>query len=223
MPHAPETEQFNTVVSIAGGFSVMARLLATPLEVSDVAALRDGSDIDHLEEYLGGLGLDASDEIAQMRSVLADGSVEQVAQRLNIECTRLFHIHLPEPPAIPYESVWREPERLAMGRCTAEVARTYHEAGVHPSEQFADAAPDHIAREMAFVAVTAQREAMALQAEDAGEAQVWAQRREQFMREHVVLWVPSFFEAVISDDHSVFFSAVAKVGNALVGAAVGSV
>lgn len=207
--------RFTEVLSISGAFASLARALATPLEQDVVAALRTDEYSDHLAEYLELLDAGASSEVEAMKSALMDGTIEEVDTRLNIESTRLFHVHLPEPPAIPYESVWREADRLALGRSAVEVAAVYRELGLYPSGSYGDTAPDHVARELDFVAIAARREAMALQDEDIEQAERWRRARESFMEQHVLTWVPRFLEAVADDGTSAFFSAVARVGTRL--------
>lgn len=212
MPVEIDEERFVEALAIAGAFAALERLLATPLETDQVKALRDTESLVHLEEYLGVLGVDASGHLEAMRGVLSAAELESVSQQLNIEATRLFHIRLPEPPAIPYESVWREPERLAMGRSAVAVAAVYRENGMTPNETFADQAPDHVVRELEFVSAAARSEASALQNGDTELADRWARVRDDFLAEHVRQWVPQFFEAVIADGSSVFFGAVAAIG-----------
>lgn len=212
MPVEIDEQRFVGALAVAGAFAALGRMLATPLETDQVEALRDGESLLHFGEYLEALGVDASDQLQRMRNVLSAAELESVSQRLNIEATRLFHVHLPEPPAIPYESVWREPERLAMGRSAVAVAAVYRESGIAPRETFADQAPDHIARELEFVAAAARSEASALQDGDAERAERWARVRGDFLSEHVQRWVPEFLQAVVADGRSEFFRAVAEVG-----------
>lgn len=211
--------RFSEALSISGAFAEMARLFATPLEKAQIATLRGGEALDHLAEYLGVLDVDAQEDISRLRAALMNGSLEEVDERLNIESTRLFHVRLPEPPAIPYESVWREPERLTMGRAARATAAIYRERGLYPSEEFGDTAPDHIARELDFVAIAARKEALALQDGDTAGADQWAVVRGEFVNEHIVPWVPAFFGAIVSDGTSEFFASAAGIGERLVAAA----
>lgn len=212
-----DAEELNTELCTAGGFSILAGLLATPLEDEEVASLADGNQLAHLEEYASYLGLDVSDAITAMRDVLGG---EEAARRLNVESTSLFNVRTPAPPAMPYESVWREPEKLAMGKSAQQVARAYFHAEVRPSEEYGDAAPDHIARELSFVAVASREIVLALERDDLETADHWVRIRNGFLVDHVSKWAPEFFEAIVEDDSSDFFSAVAEIGTTFVSAAV---
>lgn len=215
LQQAVDAERLLLAQCQAGAYAIVSRLFRTPLETSELLELRDGDTLSHLAEYTGVLGLESSSAITTMRLVLASDDMESVTRRLNIEATRLFHVHLPEPPAVPFESVWREPDRLTMGRSALLVAEIYRRNGAHIGHGYGDAAPDHVAREMEFVSHAAREEALALERGDSIAADRWVGVAEDFVGQHLRMWLPRFFAAIRNDNSSEFFCAVADLGEAL--------
>lgn len=117
-----------------------------------------------------------------------------VDDRLTRDYQRLFvgPYHLPAPP---WESCYRPPGGPLMGPPAVEVARRYAEAGF-PLPPRAHILPDHIARELGFLALLAAAEARAWRAAGAAVARPWLERQAGFLAEHLAVWIEPFSDRV---------------------------
>ena len=85
-------------------------------------------------------------------------------------------------PAPPWESVYLSPERLVMREPAYQVLQSYAQAGLG-YDGMTETPPDHVARELGFLAALADPAVEV----DQPEAKAAA-----FMRDHVARWVPMF-------------------------------
>lgn len=207
-------DRFTQAVSYVGAFSIFARLLWVPLDEPVIIELAEGQMLDHLLEYCAVSGVDAAAPVGRMRTAVSK-DLDEVSMALNVQSTRLFHTAVEKLPAPPYESVWTDGEGLLGGPSTAAVAQAYRAAGVTVAEDVGATLPDHVAREFEFLAHTMRNEARALEADRHDDAALWHERSSRFYHEHLMRWVPLFFEAIISDDSSEFFGGLAETGLAL--------
>jgi TorA maturation chaperone TorD len=110
-------------------------------------------------------------------------------------------------PAPPYESVYREGWRV-FGETTLEVKRQYEEAGYALDASFTEL-PDHVAAELAFMALLAEEEARAWEAQDASAAFSWLDRERAFLGEHLTRWLPDFCDRLLASTEDPFYRGLA--------------
>lgn len=130
-----------------------------------------------------------------------------LAQRLNVEYTRLFR-GIREgyglPP--PYESLYRG-DRL-MSDVTLAVRRRYEAAGFGDVEPAAGP-PDHLGAELRFLALLCFREMEGWATQDPqGAARTIAHQRE-FLDQHLLAWLPSYAERIRTESREPFYAAIA--------------
>lgn len=111
-------------------------------------------------------------------------------------------------PVPPYESVYREGWRV-FGETTLEVKRRYEEAGYTLNPSFTEL-PDHVAAELVFMAVLAEEEAKAWEAEDVSAALTWLERERAFLDDHLTRWLPDFCDRVLTATDSPFYRGLAS-------------
>lgn len=142
------------------------------------------------------------------------GRCEKFLADLKLEYTRLFMgpYGLPVPP---YESVYREPTRTVMGASTLDVLRRYEEAGLVLSPSFKEL-PDHVAVELEFLALLSSEEAEAWERGDAAESLRFLRLEEAFLRDHLVPWIGSFCDRVVSSTEGPFYQAMAELAQAYI-------
>ena len=124
---------------------------------------------------------------------------------LRVEHSRLF-VGPGDHPCPPYESVYRDREHdqefgLVMGAATDAVERWYWEYGLVPDETWTDL-PDHVAVELEFaghLASTDDHDSL-----------------EQFVDEHLGVWLPEFLDRVETETTEPFYRAVARATRDLV-------
>ncbi len=183
----------------------LAEWFLAPPDPERLASLPDTSDGWTPADLPDGLGR-AWQALAV--SAPAPGSTPPL-EHLGVEFTRLFsglQEGLGPPP--PFESVWRE-ERL-IGETTAQVIATYSRAG------FADIEPatgpqDHVAVELKFLALLAFREAEAWLRNDREAAVLRGKQQQDFIAEHVNVWVPRWARAVAEQARHPLYPALVRL------------
>jgi len=120
--------------------------------------------------------------------------------------------HIPCPP---YEAVYRKDrpdfERgLVMGPSTADVRRTYLEAGLDISKSYTDL-PDHVSAEMEFMQFLCAEEERLAQEGSREEAAKLRRTQREFHKNHIEPWVGDFADCVLRSTNSSFYKAAATV------------
>lgn len=110
-------------------------------------------------------------------------------------------------PAPPYESVYRDGGTV-MGPSTLEVIRQYRQAG-YALDPRAGEPPDHVAAELAFMALLAGEEAVAWEEGDPARARRWQQRQRDFLQGHLALWAPELSGRVLEATEAPFYRGLA--------------
>lgn len=110
-------------------------------------------------------------------------------------------------PVPPYGSVYRE-GRTVMGETTLDVKRRYEEAGYAFNPSFTEL-PDHVTAELAFMALLAEEEARAWEAQDAAAASGWLARERTFLNDHLTRWLPAFCERLLASTDAPFYRRLA--------------
>ncbi len=184
---------------------MLSRLFWTPLTRDTLLAMRDGDELDHLSEFFGVLGKDVSRHVAGLKDRLRDSEIGVVERDLNVDATYLFKIGFEDLPAPPYGSVWLEPEGLLMGKTTASVALAYKIQGVEVDTDTADTIPDHLSRELEFVAHMYRRYTEAVDAGDDEAVEAVEEATRGFLDTYCLPWWPSFATAAGEHARTDFF------------------
>lgn len=93
--------------------------------------------------------------------------------------------------AYPYESVHTSEKRLLMQDARDEVLAVMRSEGVEKREDFRET-EDHIAAELEFLRIMADRTARALRGGDTAQAEELLKTQGNFFDDHVASWVPLF-------------------------------
>ena len=120
----------------------------------------------------------------------------------------------------PYESVYREDrpimERgLVMGPSTADARRRYAEADLVLPKNFTDL-PDHIAVEMEFMHFLCGEELKSIEHGNLQESARIRKMEQEFLKEHLELWVERFADCVLKSTNTSFYSSAAGLLKAFV-------
>jgi putative dimethyl sulfoxide reductase chaperone len=104
----------------------------------------------------------------------------------------------------PYQSIFRDASGLLGGAESERVRAAYRESGFETAE------PDHIASELRFLAFLCAAEAEARQ-DGLAEAVAQCQTRQaNFLRDHLLTWLPPFIIALEQNSHP-FYAALATL------------
>ncbi len=112
--------------------------------------------------------------------------------------------------AYPYESVHTSPRRLMMQEARDEVLEIYRRASLKRDADWKDG-EDHIAIELEFMGVVAQRAVDALGRDDEGAAADWLLQSQIFLSNHLLNWVPMLVADMLRFAKTDFYMAIAKM------------
>mgnify|MGYP000302197174 CR=1 FL=1 len=110
---------------------------------------------------------------------------------LEEEYVRLFVAGPGGPLLPPYESSYRDPDRMTAGWIPLSLEREYAAAGLTLSPALHEP-PDHISVELEYMAFLCGREAEAWEQRDQGEGRKILEQESTFMDRHLSRWVPEF-------------------------------
>ncbi|MBL8719519.1 MAG: molecular chaperone TorD family protein [Myxococcales bacterium] len=172
------------------------------LECASDAALRDIRDKGLLEALAEVVSdADLREALLRMRAALAsDAAIVQ----LRADHARLF-LGAGRDGVAPWESVHRSEERLVWQGPAIAVLHAYARAGLGYEEMTA-VPPDHVGRELLFLATLAVEAAAT---DDPARAASLRDARRAFLDEHVLAWVPAFLGAVREKASTEFYRALA--------------
>ena len=126
---------------------------------------------------------------------------------LETEFTRLCRgLGRTQSPPPPYESVYLD-GGLLYGPSTQRVADAYQRFQVTVQD---NEPPDYIALELDFMRLLCEKEAVAWPGRDNGARELITAEND-FLREHVGIWVPGFCENVRKYDVTLFYAGLADV------------
>jgi TorA maturation chaperone TorD len=111
-------------------------------------------------------------------------------------------------PAPPWESVYSSGERVIFQRSTLEIRNFYRSQGFIP-QLYPKVADDHIALELDFLRLLAQRALDAWSERDKTAYAASLQAGNDFLVEHLLQWVDRFARDLSLSDKSAFYSTLA--------------
>ena len=132
----------------------------------------------------------------------------ELLEKLVTEHVRLFGGVSPGfGPLPPYESIWRGEGRV-MSSVTTKVLQAYDEADVEPTTRLAEP-PDHVGLELGFLSYLCNRENDARRNNDPKCAAKCMHMEYEFLRDHILEWVPIFCDQIAENDRTGFYRAIA--------------
>ncbi|MEP7356512.1 MAG: molecular chaperone TorD family protein [Anaerolineales bacterium] len=170
---------------------------------ADLPFAADQSDaaaaVQRLQTWRAGLGADLGDE---------------AFDALQVDYNRLFagpgHILAPL-----WESVHFSEERMLFQEQTSQVRHWYERFGLAPSSAVREP-EDHLGLELAFLAQLAAMGLKALDEQRPAEVDQLLAAQHQFLREHPLRWVPTWYGLVEQNARTEFWRAVAQLTNGAV-------
>ena len=127
--------------------------------------------------------------LAELREDLKDPDFPEQVKR---EYRTLF-IGPEEMPAPPWESVYMGEEAALFQEVTLEVRKAYRAFGMQ-AEAYQRVPDDSLALELAFLSGLAERALNAFRGEDRAEAERCLNGSLDFLKKHLLLWIPKFLE-----------------------------
>ena len=202
------------------------RLLATVyVKPPDLDFLRVisgwASSLTETEESLGMLPAQMRRGLDTLRSFfekVEEDSWENLEETISIEFTMLFRgVNRRHSPLPPYESLYRDEARRTFGDLTVEVHDQYRRFGLDLTNSLQGEPPDHISFELEFMSILCNRETEAWQKDDQDQASQLLLAEREFLREHLMTWLPKFCAKVRESDRLGLFSGLAELTEGWIG------
>ncbi len=170
-----------------------------------LAALKE----ENILKNLRGFDEDLDEGVELIASALSSPDLAELSSLLAEEFTRLFVGPLPIPL---YESVYRSESGLVNQAETAAVRRKYQEAGllIHPDSTFPE---DHLGAELEFLYFLCQQ---AAQSETEAAQKTFSRLQQEFLRDHLSVWISPFCDRLFSSARSSYFRGVAKMARGFI-------
>lgn len=140
---------------------------------------------------------------------LNDTADEGVYDRLHWDYTRLFVGPL-ELPAPPWESVYRNKDRLLFQEETLRVRRFYLKYFLLPVE-YGQEADDHLGLELDFMSHLNELTLKAIDQREFAELIKLLTDQQLFLAEHLLQWAPELADKVITHAQTDYFRGMAKL------------
>jgi TorA maturation chaperone TorD len=135
--------------------------------------------------------------------------LSETTRMLKGEYTRLF-MGPENMEAPPWESIYTANHRSLFQENTLAVRNTYRAQGFLPAE-YPRVADDHIALEFAFMAQLAERAKAAYGDGAAAEAIEALSASQQFLKNHLLLWISEYATRLSADKGSDFYPIMARM------------
>ena len=143
------------------------------------------------------------------------GLKNRKAEDLQGEYIRTFMVNPEGAPALPYESVYMNPEGWARGWITAQLEGEYAAAGLSLSLSLKEL-PDHAAVELEFMAFLCGEEAQAWEKKDLTKGIQVLERQLDFLGHHLSGWFPEFARRVCIADSGGIYPPLVEMAEAFI-------
>jgi len=135
--------------------------------------------------------------------------LDEFAEELAIEYARLF-IGPKKPPAVPYASFYLSETKTVMSEVTTDVRKKYLEAGMAVKDLYSTP-DDMIGIELEFIFYLTVKITDLLEVGQSDEASRLFEIKNNFLNEHMALWVPIFVDKIIESTQEDFYKGAAAV------------
>lgn len=182
--NATSAEMIEALKQRAATYALLSRLYAKEVDATLLDELLDSL-------YPVSTGNPQTDEGNRLIATYLSGIWENTLTELAADYMRVFfgHGYSGHAAAYPFESVYASEKRLLMQDARDEVLALYRAAGLSKRDSWKEG-EDHIALELEYLAVLADRAVEALCAADTDAAAAWLRSSYNFLDEHLSNWAP---------------------------------
>jgi TorA maturation chaperone TorD len=151
-------------------------------------------------------------EMGIQYEIFSQKDQDQLLEDLAVEYTRLFLG--PDKHISPHEAVHHQRDDgdwgVHWGGSTVDVKKFIETTGLEYKQEYSGM-PDHISVELDFMKEAAGREAQAIEEKD-WEGALYCQKMEKkFICDHLIKWIPTFCDKIISQAEISFYGDLADV------------
>ena len=133
--------------------------------------------------------------------------LDEFAEELAIEYARLF-IGPKKPPAVPYASFYLSETKTVMSEVTTAVRKQYLAAGMAVKDLYSTP-DDMIGIELEFIFYLSSKITDLFEEGQADEASRLFEIKNNFLNEHMALWVPAFVDKILQSTQDDFYKGAA--------------
>ena len=112
--------------------------------------------------------------------------------------------------APPYASVYLSEDQLLFGQMTLDVRERYEKFGLAVCSKVREP-DDHIGNELAFLAFLCRKAARFLKDPEQNEAKIYRNTAQEFLSDHLLLWIPPFCSRVQTNAETTFYKGIASL------------
>jgi TorA maturation chaperone TorD len=206
-------EQKNTAGLRAGLYSLFSKIFREEADLQFLALMKKSVDkFGCSDNYKNP---DQSPDLDDIYKSLSDFFSENridddLREELAADYASLF-LGTGKHPAHPYESVHTSEDGIIMRESWNDVLQIYGEYGLKKEGHFTQP-EDHIAIELEFMAYLCMETQKAIDMEDSKNIKVMIKAQKNFIKKHLVSWVPNFCNDIINGSTKfTFYGSVAKI------------
>lgn len=115
--------------------------------------------------------------------------------------------------AFPYESVYTSEKKIMMQEARDEVMAIYAVKGLSKNHEKTDSFEDHVALELEFMAFLCHETHNLIEVEGADEILSSLKEQIDFLKQHLLNWVPRFCNDIEKYADTDFYKGIAKITN----------
>lgn len=192
-------------------YGLLQRIFGNEPSSQLIEAATSDHSRDALRLWLNEDESDFSDYLSLLSDVGVDFAKdrEKVMDQLKSEYTYLF-IGPNKLPAPPWESVYLSEERTIFQESTLKVRRAYLEYQFLPSN-YPHEADDHLAMELDFMVHLSKMAFECFEEENYEEVKKILTSQKKFLKEHLLLWIKDFAQAIQNSKTHYFYPPVASL------------
>lgn len=183
-------------------YSLLQRLYQDPPDEALLAWLADERPFQEFPVALDEAATAAAQEVDQASQTATAETLRQDFRRLFIGPGPML--------APPWESVYRNEEHLLFDRHTLQVRQTYARHGME-FVRLNQTPEDTIAIELEFMKVLTERLLKAIEAGDGKAERILLEEQRDFLKEHLLVWVPRFVALTQKRAETAFYRGLAGV------------
>lgn len=183
--------------SLTGGYRMLRDYLDQVDESSDCSGI---TDHDECSGFSGNAGFDENSErnARNPEDAITDLAADYAKIFLAAGISQ-------GSAAFPYESVYTSPDGIIMQDAWETVRKCYESVGLIKNGETSGLFEDHIALELEFMAFLCE------EARRDPDCSDWLIKQREFLREHLLNWVPAFAADVDQYADTLFYKAIANI------------
>lgn len=138
-----------------------------------------------------------------------ENRLNEYIEDLSVEFARLF-LGPKNPPAVPYASFYLSESKTVMTDVTSNVRKRYLDAGMAVKDLYSTP-DDHIGIELEFISYLTEKIIDLYEDGNQAEASKLFEIRNNFIKEHMSLWIPLFVEKILEFSKEIYYKGAAII------------